>query len=66
MLACQPAAPTEVELKSIQNAYTDKRYHKCRGFTKASGYTDDDDDGAKRSARKARAMAVELWPKAVR
>ena len=61
-MAYQPAAPTEVELKSTKNAYTDKHYHKCRDLAKARGYTDDD---AKRSARKARAIAVELWLKAV-
>ena len=61
-MAYQPAAHTEVELKSTKNAYTDKHYHKCRELAKARGYTDDD---AKRSARKARAIAVELRQKAV-
>ena len=61
-MAYQPAPPTEVELKSTKNAYTDKHYHKCRDLAKARGYTDDD---AKRSARKARAIAVELWQKAI-
>ena len=61
-MAYQPAPPTQVELKSTKNAYTDKRYHKCRDLAKARGYTDDD---AKRSARKARAIAVELWQKAI-
>eukprot|EP00434_Breviolum_minutum_P031557 symbB.v1.2.027902.t1/scaffold2899.1/size67670/2 len=61
-MAYQPAPPTEVELKSTKNAYTDKHYHKCRDLAKARGYEDDD---AKRSARKARAIAVELWQKAI-
>ena len=56
------APPTQVELKSTKNAYTDKHYHKCRDLAKARGYNDDD---AKRSARKARAIAVELWQKAI-
>lgn len=61
-MAYQPAPPTQVELKSTKNAYTDKHYHKCRDLAKARGYNDDD---AKRSARKARAIAVELWQKAI-
>ena len=61
-MAYQPAPPTQVELKSTKNAYTGKHYHKCRDLAKARGYNDDD---AKRSARKARAIAVELWQKAI-